>query len=1023
MPDADLTTDDAAGEPEPEPGVEQPPPVDAAPASEDEGDRSVEAGSPTASPDTDPTPDGAARADEQPEREGPAARRGRSPAPDRPQDRSWDRLELPVDALRARARADGGAQPGIDGLGRQLRAFGVRFLTQPAEGWLSFAIVLGAALFVFYTLHPGLIFTSNTPTGGDMGAHVWGPMYMLRHLLPHGELTGWTPDWFAGFPLYQFYMVIPALAIVVLHIGVRSWLLLPALVGSILVGLSGWLLGPLFRARKVLIGAGLLLVALSLPIPYGIAFKMVTVLGLVTLPVSAWAFGKLCDLRFPLPPLFAVAAVLFIYNREPTYQGIGNIIGGNMTSTMAGEYSFAISLSLALVYFGVLHRGLRTGRHRALAAGLLALVGLCHLLPFFFALAATVVMLVCHWGWRKIKWLVPTVISAGLLASFWMVPFLLRHKLTNDMGWEKLPYANSGWHLFAFSAPNFLKPASLNWVFGLAVLGAVVAVVYRNRAGLFLTLCVVLTAVAFMTIPQLQLWNARILPFYYVSLYLLAAFGVAGVLWALSTLLAWRPDQPVRLIAVVPVGLAALAALIYVSLPLQILPGRGTRTVTRTVNGQATQVVQYRWLGLATTDRNDAGAWARWNYTGYEGKPAYPEYEAIVATMARLGQDPAHGCGRALWEEDNDRENSYGTPMALMLLPYWTNSCITSMEGLYFESSSTTPYHFLLASEASSKPSDPQRALPYAGMNLRAAVQHMQLLGVKYYLADTDATKAAAASEPGLTLLATSGPWEVYGVSDSPLVVGLDHLPAVWDVGPGQSQWLTPSVEWWNDPSRWATPFAASGPSSWPRVKIDRKAIEPTHAPGAKSLFGTAFGVDSALPRPKTPAVRPAKVSNIHLDTDSVSFDVDKPGTPVLVKVSYFPNWSVSGAEGPYRVTPNLMVVVPTSTHVELHYGRTSVEWLAWLLTLLGIAAVVWFANRRAPAMGPTRWWVERAEGRRAAREERVAERRATREASREPIVSTPPADQSDPMEAASEHDPEARAQGPAGPGSGDSTL
>jgi len=36
-------------------------------------------------------------------------------------------------------------------------------------------------------------------------------------------------------------------------------------------------------------------------------------------------------------------------------------------------------------------------------------------------------------------------------------------------------------------------------------------------------------------------------------------------------------------------------------------------------------------------------------------------------------------------------------------------------------------------------------------------------------------------------------------------------------------------------------------------------------------------------------------------------------GQPVLVKVSYFPNWKASGAKGPYRVTPNLMVVIPRS--------------------------------------------------------------------------------------------------------------
>jgi hypothetical protein len=62
---------------------------------------------------------------------------------------------------------------------------------------------------------------------------------------------------------------------------------------------------------------------------------------------------------------------------------------------------------------------------------------------------------------------------------------------------------------------------------------------------------------------------------------------------------------------------------------------------------------------------------------------------------------------------------------------------------------------------------------------------------------------------------------------------------------------------------------------------------------------------------------------------------------PVLVKVSYFPNWHVEGADGPYRVTPNLMVVVPTDTHVRMHYGYTGVDYLAYGLTAIGIVLVV----------------------------------------------------------------------------------
>ena len=68
----------------------------------------------------------------------------------------------------------------------------------------------------------------------------------------------------------------------------------------------------------------------------------------------------------------------------------------------------------------------------------------------------------------------------------------------------------------------------------------------------------------------------------------------------------------------------------------------------------------------------------------------------------------------------------------------------------------------------------------------------------------------------------------------------------------------------------------------------------------------------------------------------------------MLVKASYFPNWQVDGADGPYRVAPNLMVVVPTDEHVELTYGRQPVEWVGYALTLLGIGLAILLATRPA---------------------------------------------------------------------------
>ncbi|MGB6058849.1 MAG: hypothetical protein WBF71_11330, partial [Microthrixaceae bacterium] len=116
--------------------------------------------------------------------------------------------------------------------------------------------------------------------------------------------------------------------------------------------------------------------------------------------------------------------------------------------------------------------------------------------------------------------------------------------------------------------------------------------------------------------------------------------------------------------------------------------------------------------------------------------------------------------------------------------------------------------------------------------------------------------------------------------------------------------------------------LASSGPSNWPRTTVAKASdLEQTRRPNPE-----------------------VKVTDLKITSDSVSFDVDKVGVPVLVKVSYFPNWQVKGATGPYRVTPNFMVVVPTSNHVELNYRYSSVELLGWLMTAVGVVAVIGLA-------------------------------------------------------------------------------
>jgi uncharacterized membrane protein len=94
-------------------------------------------------------------------------------------------------------------------------------------------------------------------------------------------------------------------------------------------------------------------------------------------------------------------------------------------------------------------------------------------------------------------------------------------------------------------------------------------------------------------------------------------------------------------------------------------------------------------------------------------------------------------------------------------------------------------------------------------------------------------------------------------------------------------------------------------------------------------------------PSPPQHHVATTHVTKVRETDNTVSFHVSKIGTPVLVKVSYFPNWQASGATGPYRVTPNLMVVVPTAHNVVLHYGASPADRVGEVLSALGLIGLL----------------------------------------------------------------------------------
>lgn len=778
-------------------------------------------------------------------------------------------------------------------------------MTVPARAkgdspWPVILILAGMSLIVLAIMNPGWILSATTPTGGDMGAHVYGPAFLRDHLLPKGHVLGWSSDWFAGFPAFYFYFPLPSLAIV----------------------------------------------ALDFVLPYGVAFKIVTVLGLLAMPPAAYYLARSMRLGKHVSLVAAASGVVFVFFESFT------IYGGNVASTLAGEFSYSWSFALSLLYLGLLIRGVREDRsYLKWAALALAAMALSHVLTTIVAVFASLFVLL----WRRGFWRTVAVWVWGFaIAAFWALPLVARIGLTSDMAWSPL----TRW--------EEVFPVELWLLIPAAIPGAVWAMRRGGRAAPLIgaTLLPVIYYPLPTLLPELfpdmfggerwKLWNGRLLPYWYFGVAFFAGVALGAlVLWASRRLPSRVSVNWLR--ALIAAATAVGATLVSRSTELPswawlLLVGAGVVIILATLMADRTVHTRYFLSGAAAalialgalSSVTFIDGWSKWNYEGYESKGPWPEYEALMAELDGLPD------GRVHWEANRDL-NQYGTPMSPMLIPYWTEGSHKSMEGLFFESSLTTPFHFINSSEMSLKPSNPIPGLPYHTFEMERGIKHLEFFGVSYYVSFTPDAATKADGMEGLEKVATTGPFSIYELAPAQIVEPASFVPSVYPV-PDQSLFGTLtgsgtvtgadgeplqsffdfSLDWYSDVDNLDKWVAADGPDEWPRIEsLEQRPDE--------RVF-----------------VRPNAVSDVVVEHEEIRFRTKAVGVPHLIKVSYFPNWVAEGADGPWKAAPSIMVVVPTSEDVVLRFEQGWAETYGLYLTAGGVAVLLlaglFLRRRRQPA-------------------------------------------------------------------------
>lgn len=810
------------------------------------------------------------------------------------------------------------------------------------SGWRprsSAAVAAAVSLLTVAAMSPHLLTTAVTPTGGDMGAHVLVPAYLRDVLLPGGRIMGWSNYWFAGFPVFYFYFPLPFLVIV----------------------------------------------GLDLLLPYGVAFKLVTVMGLAALAPASYFLVRSMKFSRPAAAAAAAAGGAYAFMETPT----PNIFGGTIASSLAGEFAYSWSFALMLVYLGLLLRAVYDDRrYFPWAAAALAATALCHVIPTIAAVAASLFLVIGRLPWRKIfapLWKeasgMPTGrrafwVTAGTwlfgfaLAAFWALPLVIRLRYTTDMDWHPL------------AGFDELFPVEFWPIAVLGLIGMAAAARAGGRIFPLAALTLIPVPAFFLLNQGAKLWNGRVLPHWFFGMYLFAGIG-AGLLAAAAV-----RRLPSRISSWwIRAGLAA-AALLLIFGPNVGGPPRvyeqssglagwagwgwlGLEDVVNRISGPDLLITAAavllmlqvgRWgpphlevvvpvcaailligpafLG-AVTGENYTSGWARWNYQGYEAKPKWPEYRNVMRTVSALPE------GRIQWEA-NSGMNEYGTPMALMLFPYWTDGTHPSMEGLYFESSITTPFHFLNTAEVSAKPSNPIPGLRYHNSDYERGARHMELFNVAYYVAYTDEAREQADLHPAFERLAESEPFTVYSLPESSLVDAAVNRPWVFEEPEGRildslvniftegedPEFVDVALDWYEDLDMLDQWVVADGPPEWERItpELDGKTV---------------------------PMREGGEVSDVVLEDHRIAFRTSAVGRPHMIKVSYFPNWRASGAEGPWRAAPSFMVVIPTEEQVELRFENTWVEevgtWSSFLAAALlalwaGSSGLFWRRKRAQAA-------------------------------------------------------------------------
>ena len=341
--------------------------------------------------------------------------------------------------------------------------------------------------------------------------------------------------------------------------------------------------------------------------------------------------------------------------------------------------------------------------------------------------------------------------------------------------------------------------------------------------------------------------------------------------------------------------------------------------------------VCYLVIIAVTFGAQKSSNWYRFNNKGYQFTSGFKEFSDINRYLKTVydknGLNPLNA-PRVAYEKC-DMYGRYGGDRVFESLPFFAGR--QTLEGIHYAGSIASRFMAFIQTEFSRDIKTPKPQI-LSKINPEALPAHFDLYNISQVIVATDTAKKALSGSRWFKKEAQFGNLALFRyISCTNRYVDVPRVRPVLYTG---KQWVDDFFSWYKYPDRTEVLLV---PEKYVNNVEDRAVFSGTTDSVVKLDTFRQNRLDRNGIRIDT-----------HLEHLQIRFATNKIGIPHLIKVSYFPNWEVEGANGVYPVSPHLMMVIPRKNTVILTYQRSIWERIGLLITCSGIVilAGIWTMSR-----------------------------------------------------------------------------